>query len=102
MDVDICGPSIPKIMGLEGEQIHQSGMGWSPVYVRENLAVMSVGFLLNDPDEAIIWRGAKKNGNGFSWYPDSYNSSRIDKAIFAGCVLGRARLFSDRYTARDI
>lgn len=64
MDIDICGPSIPKIMGLEGEQVHQSGMGWSPVYVGDdnNLAVMSVGFLLNSPDEAIIWRGPKKNG----------------------------------------
>ncbi|KTG03647.1 hypothetical protein cypCar_00015178, partial [Cyprinus carpio] len=31
LDVDICGPSIPKIMGLEGEQVHQSGSGWSPV-----------------------------------------------------------------------
>ena len=31
LDVDICGPSIPKLMGLEGEQVHQSGSGWSPV-----------------------------------------------------------------------
>ncbi|CAG8759560.1 8683_t:CDS:2, partial [Acaulospora morrowiae] len=37
MDVDVCGPSIPKIMGLEGEQIHQSLSGWSPVYVQDNL-----------------------------------------------------------------
>ncbi|RUP51118.1 cytosolic Fe-S cluster assembly factor nubp1-A [Jimgerdemannia flammicorona] len=61
MDVDICGPSIPKIMGLEGEQGHQSGSGWQPVYVQDNLAVMSIGFLLNDPDDVIIWRGPKKN-----------------------------------------
>uniref|UniRef100_A0AAY5EWI9 AAA+ ATPase domain-containing protein n=1 Tax=Electrophorus electricus TaxID=8005 RepID=A0AAY5EWI9_ELEEL len=62
LDVDICGPSIPKIMGLEGEQVHQSGSGWSPVYVEDNLAVMSVGFLLGSPDDAVIWRGPKKNG----------------------------------------
>eukprot|EP01089_Gocevia_fonbrunei_P001824 TRINITY_DN11744_c0_g2_i1.p1 TRINITY_DN11744_c0_g2~~TRINITY_DN11744_c0_g2_i1.p1 ORF type:complete len:318 (-),score=70.86 TRINITY_DN11744_c0_g2_i1:245-1198(-) len=64
LDIDICGPSIPKIMGLEGEQIHMSNSGWTPVYVGEenNLAVMSVGFLLNNPNEAIIWRGPKKNG----------------------------------------
>ncbi|KAG8007125.1 Cytosolic Fe-S cluster assembly factor nubp1 [Nibea albiflora] len=46
LDVDICGPSIPRIMGLEGEQVHQSGSGWSPVFVEENLSVMSIGFLL--------------------------------------------------------
>lgn len=62
LDVDICGPSIPKLMGLEGEQVHQSGSGWSPVYVEDNLGVMSVGFLLASPDDAVIWRGPKKNG----------------------------------------
>ncbi|ELW67634.1 Cytosolic Fe-S cluster assembly factor NUBP1 [Tupaia chinensis] len=51
LDIDICGPSIPKIMGLEGEQ-----------YVDDNLGVMSVGFLLSSPDDAVIWRGPKKNG----------------------------------------
>ncbi|XP_075293095.1 cytosolic Fe-S cluster assembly factor NUBP1 isoform X2 [Opisthocomus hoazin] len=62
LDIDICGPSVPKMMGLEGEQVHQSGSGWSPVYVEENLGVMSVGFLLSSPDDAVIWRGPKKNG----------------------------------------
>ncbi|KYQ88678.1 nucleotide binding protein 1 [Tieghemostelium lacteum] len=62
LDIDICGPSIPKIMGLEGEQIHMSGEGWDPVFVQDNLAVMSVGFLLETEEEAVIWRGPKKNG----------------------------------------
>lgn len=62
MDVDICGPSIPKIMGLEGESVHSSNSGWSPVYVEDNLAVMSVGFLLPNTTDAVIWRGPKKNG----------------------------------------
>ncbi len=34
LDIDICGPSVPKMLGLEGEEIHQSGAGWSPVYVQ--------------------------------------------------------------------
>ncbi|KAI9202163.1 P-loop containing nucleoside triphosphate hydrolase protein [Polychytrium aggregatum] len=62
MDVDICGPSMPKMTGLEGEQIHQSNSGWSPVYVNDNLAVMSIGFMLQNQDDAVIWRGPKKNG----------------------------------------
>lgn len=61
MDVDICGPSIPKIMGIEGEDVHSSASGWSPVYVEDNLGVMSAGILLANPTEAIIWRGPKKN-----------------------------------------
>jgi len=62
LDIDICGPSIPKLCGLEGESIHQSNLGWSPIFVQENLGVMSVGFMLSGPDEAVIWRGPKKNG----------------------------------------
>lgn len=31
------------MLGLEGEEIHQSNAGWSPVYVEDNLGVMSIG-----------------------------------------------------------
>ena len=31
-------------------------------YIEDNLCVMSVGFLLSGPDDAVIWRGPKKNG----------------------------------------
>ncbi|XP_059622319.1 cytosolic Fe-S cluster assembly factor NUBP1 homolog [Phlebotomus argentipes] len=62
LDIDICGPSQPRVFGVADEQVHQSGSGWSPVFVDENLSVMSIGFLLGSPDDAIIWRGPKKNG----------------------------------------
>jgi len=62
LDIDICGPSQPRVLGVAGEQVHQSGSGWSPVYVEDNLSVMSIGFLLSSVDDAIIWRGPKKNG----------------------------------------
>lgn len=42
--------------------MHQSNAGWSPVYIQDNLGVMSVGFLLQSQDDAVIWRGPKKNG----------------------------------------
>ncbi|XP_076061020.1 cytosolic Fe-S cluster assembly factor nubp1-like [Oratosquilla oratoria] len=62
LDIDICGPSQPRVFGADEEKVHSSGAGWSPVYVSENLAVMSIGFLLGGPDDAVIWRGPKKNG----------------------------------------
>lgn len=62
MDTDICGPSIPKMMGVESETIHVSNAGWSPVWVTDNLGVMSVQFMLPNRDDAVIWRGPKKNG----------------------------------------
>ncbi|EGD95468.1 cytosolic Fe-S cluster assembling factor NBP35 [Trichophyton tonsurans CBS 112818] len=62
MDADICGPSIPKMMDVEAETIHVSADGWNPVWVSDNLAVMSIQFMLPNRDDAVIWRGPKKNG----------------------------------------
>lgn len=62
MDTDICGPSIPKMFGVENDTIHVSASGWSPVWVADNLSVMSVQFMLPNRDDAVIWRGPKKNG----------------------------------------
>jgi Mrp family chromosome partitioning ATPase len=62
LDIDICGPSLPRMLGLEGQEVHQSSSGWSPVYVSDNLGVMSIGFMLTDPNEAVVWRGPRKNG----------------------------------------
>ncbi|PWN47813.1 P-loop containing nucleoside triphosphate hydrolase protein [Violaceomyces palustris] len=62
MDIDICGPSIPTILGLANQSIHASSTGWSPVYVSDNLCCMSIGFLLPSQTSAVIWRGPKKNG----------------------------------------
>ncbi len=62
LDIDICGPSVPKIMGVENQEVRKSSYGWSPVYAAENLGVMSVGFMLSSKNDAIIWRGPRKNG----------------------------------------
>ncbi|KAJ2488779.1 cytosolic Fe-S cluster assembly factor nbp35 [Coemansia sp. RSA 2050] len=62
VDIDICGPSLPKIMGVEREDIHRSSNGWAPVFVSDSLSLMSIGFMLPDEESAVIWRGPKKNG----------------------------------------
>jgi|UniRef100_A0AC35GW61 Mrp family chromosome partitioning ATPase len=62
LDVDICGPSQARMFGVEGQTVQSSGSGWSPIYVQDNLCVMSIAFLLDNRDEAVIWRGPRKNG----------------------------------------
>ncbi len=62
LDIDICGPSVPKITGVENHEVRKSSYGWSPVYASDNLAVMSVGFMLSSKNDAVIWRGPRKNG----------------------------------------
>ena len=62
LDVDICGPSVPRMAGVVGRTVHQSQRGWEPVYANPNLAVMSISFLLEEGDAAVVWRGPRKNG----------------------------------------
>jgi len=60
LDIDIHGPSIPKILNLEAETIQALGNTILPVDMLENLKVMSIGFLLRGSDDAVIWRGPMK------------------------------------------
>jgi Mrp family chromosome partitioning ATPase len=116
LDIDLTGPSIPRMLGLDGASIHQSNDGWVPVYlpiqhlqqaakeedlsnqqdvanddrqqpeastssastasgsalpessngsndlpIQDELKVMSIGFLLKDSRQAVVWRGPKKS-----------------------------------------
>lgn len=59
LDVDIHGPSIPTMLGLENATIQGENGEMIPMDV-DGLKVMSLGFFLRDPDEAVIWRGPLK------------------------------------------
>jgi len=59
LDVDIHGPSIPTMLGLERETIRGSEDGLLPAELG-GLKVMSLGFLLQNQDDAVIWRGPMK------------------------------------------
>ncbi len=61
LDVDIHGPSIPTMLGIQGQALKGEPGELLPVEVG-GLKVMSVGFLLQNPDDAIIWRGPMKMG----------------------------------------
>ena len=60
LDIDIHGPSIPKIFNLEDKKLMTLGEAIMPVPVSANLVVMSIGFMLQDKDNAVIWRGPMK------------------------------------------
>ncbi|KAI5121167.1 hypothetical protein M0805_007164 [Coniferiporia weirii] len=64
LDIDLTGPSIPRMLGLDGHPVHQSSEGWVPVYAdgtAGRLGCMSVGFLLKKREDSVVWRGPKKN-----------------------------------------
>ena len=59
LDVDIHGPSIPTMLGLEKQTALGSEEGLLPVDM-DGMKVMSIGFLLKSQDDAVIWRGPMK------------------------------------------
>ncbi|KAL4972089.1 cytosolic Fe-S cluster assembly factor cfd1 [Aspergillus desertorum] len=105
LDIDLTGPSIPRLVGLESAKITQSPNGWIPVSVHEaepqlasendaaaalsahggnenknietakprgSLRCMSLGFLLRDRGDAVIWRGPKKTAMIRQFLTDVY------------------------------
>lgn len=62
LDVDLHGPSVPRMLHLEGSQISGDAAGMQPVLYDGRLPVMSIGFLLHRASDAVIWRGPRKFG----------------------------------------
>ena len=60
LDVDIHGPSIPKMLDLEDRRITGSGDTLLPVELLKDFKVMSIGFLLKNQEDAVIVRGPMK------------------------------------------
>jgi len=60
LDIATHGPSVPKILNLEGRMAHSGVEAILPIEVGTNLKVMSIAFFLTSPDDAVIWRGPMK------------------------------------------
>ena len=60
LDVDIHGPNIAKMLGIEGKRLGGSHLGMEPIMVLDNLKAISIALLIEDPDKPIIWRGPLK------------------------------------------
>ncbi|MBA7661225.1 Iron-sulfur cluster carrier protein [subsurface metagenome] len=60
LDVDIHGPNLAKMMGVEDKRMEISPEGIKAVNVNENLKLVSMSFLLQEPDLPVIWRGPMK------------------------------------------
>lgn len=62
MDIDITGPNIPKMFGVENEQLTVENQQLIPVTVPPSMKLMSMAFLLPDKDSPVMWRGPVKMG----------------------------------------
>ena len=60
LDVDLHGPSVPSLLGLEYKPAPGRAGGIAPAPVGDNLWAMSIQFFLPEDDDAVIWRGPRK------------------------------------------
>jgi len=60
MDVDLHGPDIPRMLGLNGMLTVNDRKKLSPMRYSDNLKAVSIESLSHNKDDAIIWRGPIK------------------------------------------
>lgn len=60
LDVDLHGPSVPRMTGNAGRKTFGTDEKLLPVKISDNFQVMSIAFLLPDDTQATIWRGPMK------------------------------------------
>jgi len=60
LDVDIHGPDIAKMLGIEGKRLTGSESGIEPIEVLPGLRAVSLALLLENKDQPVIWRGPLK------------------------------------------
>lgn len=60
LDADIHGPSVPKIIGLQGQRLQTGPLGIVPASGSLGIKVVSMEFLLPDENAPVIWRGPLK------------------------------------------
>jgi len=61
LDIDIHGPSIPKLLNLEDSKLQGREDKIEPIIYNDTLKVMSIGFLIQGENAALIWRGPMKH-----------------------------------------
>jgi len=60
LDIDLHGPNIAKMLGIEKQSICIHEFGMEPVEVSKNLKAVSIALTGYDPDQPMIWRGPMK------------------------------------------
>lgn len=62
LDLDLTGPDVAMMLGVEDKKIYMGENGILPVKVNDNLSVVSLSFFMPSRHAAVIWRGPMKIG----------------------------------------
>jgi len=61
LDADLHGPNVPKMWGIDWKPLQSGGEGIRPMEVLPNVKLISMAFLLPNPDSPVVWRGPIKH-----------------------------------------
>jgi len=62
LDADIHGPSVPTLLAVNGRRlVSDDGQRVLPIEYSRTLKVISIGFMLANDNEPVIWRGPMKH-----------------------------------------
>jgi hybrid cluster-associated redox disulfide protein len=70
LDADITGPSQAKLFGVTARPYHGADDKPHPPATKSGIAVMSMNLILENPDQAVIWRGPMVSGAIKQFYTD--------------------------------
>jgi ATP-binding protein involved in chromosome partitioning len=79
LDADIYGPSVPTMFGVGGRPYSVDGKRIEPLE-RFGVKLMSIGFLMEDPKQAIVWRGPMLHG-ALNQFLNDVNWGKLDYLI---------------------
>ena len=72
LDADITGPSIPRLLKVQGKNIGENEFGLLPVQSDNGIYVMSLNLLMKDEEQPVIWRGPIIAGAVKQFWKDVY------------------------------
>ena len=72
LDADVTGPSIPRLFGIKNGQALSTEYGAMPVMSSENIATMSLNYLVDDEESPVLWRGPIISGTVKQFWTDVY------------------------------
>jgi len=61
MDVDLHGPDVPRMLGLQGMVSAGENQKIAPMAYSENISAISMEHFMSNKDDAVIWRGPLKH-----------------------------------------
>ena len=89
LDADIFGPSMPKMFGVEDEQLYmvnKEGRDWIEPIERYGVKMLSIGFLV-DKEKPVLWRGGMASNALKQLITDAWTSGDMEVAIAASEAL---------------